>query len=182
MASVKNMLKKFSQGNNVLILVAVVALGYVLYNYSQTKNKQSADAPTQESSSQEQFSPSEPLGDNEDFAAVNGIQTTQDGIPFPCSKKEVVDPAHLLPKNSNSAWAKLNPKADGSLEDVNLLTAGYHIGINTIGQSLRNANLQVRSEPANPKVDVGPWNGSTITSDLMRKPLEIGCGPSHCDR
>ena len=48
MASVKNMLKKFSQGNNVLILVAVVALGYVLYNYSQNKNKQSAGEPTQE--------------------------------------------------------------------------------------------------------------------------------------
>ena len=174
MASVKNMLKKFSQGNNVLILVAVVALGYVLYNYSQTKNKQSAGAPTQESSSQEQFSPSEPLGDNEDFAAVNGIQTTQDGIPSPCSKKDVVDPAQLLPKNSNSAWAKLNPKADGSLEDVNLLTAGYHIGINTIGQSLRNANLQVRSDPQIPVADTGPWNQTTIEASNVQVPFNLG--------
>jgi hypothetical protein len=24
---------------------------------------------------------------------------------------------------------------------------------------------------------VGPWNNSTISPDLSRRPLEIGCGP-----
>ena len=76
------------------------------------KNKQSTGAPTNETDSHENFGPAEALGDNEDFASVSGIQTTQDGVPSPCTKKDVVDPAQLLPKNSNSAWAKLNPKAD----------------------------------------------------------------------
>ena len=64
----------------------------------------------------------------------------------------------------------------GDLKNVSLLKAGHHIGINTVGQSLRNANLQLRSEPANPQLNVGPWNQSTIAADTMRRPLEIGCG------
>ena len=42
------------------------------------------------------------------------------------------------------------------------------------GQSLRNANRQLRSEPANPQVKVSPWLQSTIEPDTDRKPLEIG--------
>jgi hypothetical protein len=42
---------------------------------------------------------------------------------------------------------------------------------------LRNANLQIRSEPPNPQMTVGPWNQSTIEPDFMRPPLEIGSGP-----
>ena len=64
----------------------------------------------------------------------------------------------------------------GDLKNVSLLKAGHHIGINTVGQSLRNANLQLRSEPANPQLNVGPWNQTTITPDMQRRPLEIGCG------
>ena len=42
------------------------------------------------------------------------------------------------------------------------------------GESLRNANRQLRSEPANPQVKVSPWIQSTIEPDTNRKPLEIG--------
>ena len=83
----------------------------------------------------------------------------------------------VLPKDENSEWARLNPAGKGELGDVNMLKAGHHIGIDTIGQSLRNSNLQVRSEPANPQANVGPWNQTTIQPDLMRVPLELGCGP-----
>jgi hypothetical protein len=64
----------------------------------------------------------------------------------------------------------------GELANINLLKAGYHVGINTVGQSLRNANLQVRSEPPNPQLDVGPWHKSTIEPDYTRRALEIGGG------
>jgi len=64
----------------------------------------------------------------------------------------------------------------GDLANINLLKAGYHIGIDTVGQSLRNANLQIRSEPPNPQVNTGPWNASTITHDFLRPSLEIGQG------
>jgi hypothetical protein len=57
-----------------------------------------------------------------------------------------------------------------------LLQAGYHIGIDTIGQTLRNANLQLRSDPIISKSDIGPWMQSTIEPDLARVPLELGQG------
>lgn len=182
MVSVKKMLKNLNR-NSILVLVVVAALGYALYAYSQNKKNQVVATSTKSNDKQENFKASHPEGENSGPASVHGLKTTQDGLPAPCSKKSVVDPAQLLPKNAkDNKWAKLNPKGEGSLDGVNLLTAGYQIGINTIGTSLRNANLQVRSEPANPKADVSPWNQSTITADLDRKPLEIGCGPKVCDR
>ena len=54
----------------------------------------------------------------------------------------------------------------------NFLTATQAQGIDTKGSSLRNANLQLRSEPPNPRRAVGPWLTSTIDPDLMRRPLE----------
>jgi len=87
-----------------------------------------------------------------------------------------MSPADLLPKDTNSQWAQLNPAGQGDLANINLLKAGYHIGIDTVGQTLRNANLQIRSEPANPQVNVGPWNLSTIEPDFLRPPLELGQG------
>ena len=62
------------------------------------------------------------------------------------------------------------------MANINLLKAGYHIGIDTVGQTLRNANLQIRSEPPNPQINVGPWNLSTIEPDFMRVPLQLGAG------
>jgi len=117
-----------------------------------------------------------PVGQNEVFASVNGMQTSSPGVPASCANANLQNPAELLPKDSNSQWAQLNPSGKGELSNINLLKAGYHIGIDTIGQTLRNANLQIRSEPPNPQVYVGPWNMSTIEPDFMRPPLQIGSG------
>ena len=73
----------------------------------------------------------------------------------------------------------MNPMGQGDVQGVSLIKAGYHIGINTVGQSLRNANLQLRSEPANPQLAVSPWGNSTIGPDMSRRPLEIGCGDTN---
>jgi hypothetical protein len=120
--------------------------------------------------------PAEALGQNEVFASVKGISTPSVGVPSSCSKPNIQNPSDLLPKDSNSQWAQLNPSGKGELSNINLLKAGYHIGIDTIGQTLRNANLQIRSEPPNPQLYVGPWNLSTIEPDFMRPPLELGAG------
>ena len=80
-----------------------------------------------------------------------------------CFIRDRLTSSDLLPLDSaNSKWAQINPAGSGMLGDQNFLTAGYHVGINTIGQSLRNANLQLRSEPPNPQVAVSPWLISTI--------------------
>lgn len=97
-------------------------------------------------------------------------------LPSECYPKEVLTSSDLLPADANSLWAQVTPSGQGSLGDQNFLTAGFHIGINTVGQSLRNANRQLRSEPPNPQMKVSPWLNTTIEPDLMRQPLEIGCG------
>jgi len=140
------------------------------YRNSQRPNNKMQNTPNG-------VQPSQPLGQNEVFSSVNGIQTPTQGLPSSCSKPNIQNPTELLPKDSNNQWAQLNPSGKGELANINLLKAGYHIGIDTIGQTLRNSNLQIRSEPPNPQLYVGPWNQSTIEPDFMRPPLTIGAGP-----
>lgn len=86
-----------------------------------------------------------------------------------CASKKLL-PEDLLPKDQDNIWAS------GDSGKINYLESGHHIGINTVGQSLKNANRQIRSEPANPRDAVSPWNQSTIEPDSMRKQLELGEG------
>jgi hypothetical protein len=94
--------------------------------------------------------------------------------PKDCFPKDTLSADDLLPKDKHSQWAEVNPEGSGELKDRNFVEAGWHFGIDTVGQSLRNANYQVRSEPANPQVKVSPWMQSTIGPDANRKALEIG--------
>ena len=91
------------------------------------------------------------------------------------SMQSVASPADLLPKDQNSQWASLNP-VGGNVALPDLLQAGYHVGLDTIGQTLKNANYQLRSDPIIEKKDIGPWLQSTIEPDIARVPLEIGYG------
>lgn len=184
------MFKKLMNSRYLMIL-AVVVVGVALYYYSQGFNvslsgMSGANAAAQAADSEQgsekvqcaaggtNFVPAQPLGQNSESASINATTNTH-GLPPSCAKQEVVDPAELLPKGNNE-FSKLNPMGSGDLKNVSLLKAGWHIGINTVGQSLRNANLQLRSEPPNPQLNVGPWNQTTISPDMQRRPLEIGCG------
>jgi hypothetical protein len=182
--SLKKLWNKYGIGAIVIVLIVLYIL-YMLYNYFMSKGRYGYEKMTHNGNSAYNNSkqpnravqPSEPLGQNEVFASVNGGNTTMQGIPSACNKPTIQNPADLLPKDSqNNQWAQLNPVGKGDLANINLLKEGYHIGIDTIGQTLRNANLQIRSEPPNPQINVGPWNLSTITPDFMRPPLELGQG------
>lgn len=129
--------------------------------------------------------PSDPLG-NEVYNEVmtgggNGLNPYEN-MPESqaCFPRDRLTAEDLLPKDAaNSKWAQLNPAGAGDIHDQNYLTAGYHIGINTIGQSLRNANLQLRSEPPNPQQAVSPWLISTIEPENRVSQLEIGSAPHY---
>ena len=116
---------------------------------------------------------SEPSGNNEVQQAVTGLGRT----PSSCYPQQKLTPADLLPTDESKAITEFNiakPVGEGILQGVNLLDSSYHVGVNTVGQSLRNANRQLRSEPPNPQVNVSPWMNTTINPDLPRRPLEIG--------
>ena len=107
----------------------------------------------------------------EHFSQDPNYQAERNLTSFP---KDQLTADELLPQDNSSLWAQVNPSGVGSLKDRSFLQAGYNIGINTVGQTLRNANLQLRSEPPCPQVQVSPFLQSTITPDVSRKPFEIG--------
>jgi len=84
-----------------------------------------------------------------------------------------LDSSNYLPKQVNSEWwstdfvgAKYNVKGK-KLINVNK----YVVGINTVGQSLKNASWDIRGTIPNPKYTVSPWNNSTYEPDYNIKPL-----------
>lgn len=122
-----------------------------------------------------------PMGSGQQDAALNyGAPQAEPSpaqfgdamAPSGCYPRDQITPMELLPKDTNSVWAQQNPMGDGSLKGKNFLSAGALVGVNTVGQSLRNANLQLRAEPPNPQIPVSVFNQSTIQPDLDRRPLE----------
>lgn len=92
-----------------------------------------------------------------------------------CFPKDQLNAKDLLPKEDGyNTWQQANPQGQGHLSDKNFLESGHHFGINTVGQSLKNANLGLRSDPVIPQVNVGPWQQSTYEQDTNRRALEIG--------
>ncbi len=170
------------------IVVVVAALLYYFFVYSNKENFKSAASGSiklkeKDDPEDDPFgpNPNPPGGTN---PPSDNTQVTPTPEPFQNENDVQMDEQQggnkqltaqdLLPHDNSSQWAQVYPSGDGSLKDRNFLQAGYHIGINTVGQTLRNANLQLRSEPPCPQVKVSPWIQSTIEPDLGRKPFEIG--------
>jgi hypothetical protein len=130
------------------------------------KGTAAQDYTTQPSSVVEKF---ENLSGYEGPAEFGSVEA-----PAGCYPRDQLTPSELLPKDQNSIWAEQNPMGPGSLKGKNFLSAGALIGVNTVGQSLRNANLQLRSEPPNPQIPVSIFMNSTISPDISHRPLEIG--------
>jgi hypothetical protein len=135
--------------------------------------------PHSQSGAGETISPSDPA--NAGREVTEGFQTLSPSpMPFPdaekpanCYPKNQLAPQELLPSDPNSKWAQVNPMGAGDIAGKNFLNAGALIGVNTVGQSLRNASWDLRSEPPNPQQQVSPWLQTTISPDLQRRPLEI---------
>ena len=120
----------------------------------------------------EDLSGAEGFANMEDVTGPAAFDSAQG--PAGCYPRDQLTPGELLPKDANSVWAQQNPMGTGSLKGKNFLSAGALVGVNTVGQSLRNANHQFRSEPPNPQVPVSVFNNSTIEPDMNRRDLEIG--------
>lgn len=121
-------------------------------------------------------------GEDSDFLAVSyddpetEAKASQKNVEE-CFPKDKLTAEDLLPKDAaNSKWSQVNPAGQGSVKDQNFLQAGYHVGLNTTQGTMKNANLQLRSDPVAPKMLVSPWLNSSYEPDVMRKPLEIGEG------
>ena len=154
-----------------VLVIGVLALVYVVNLYLTSKNTKEVE----DFEGGDNVVPSEPLGKNAVYGELEGLEQAGPTQPNDSFPKDQLSPTDLLPGAADSKWSQSVPSS-GKLGDQNFLTAGYHVGVNTVGQSLRNANRQLRSEPSNPQVNVSPWQQSTISPDANRKPLEIGAG------
>ena len=79
--------------------------------------------------------------------------------------------SHLLPKKDpklEDDWSEFSP--GNALQQQNFIDAARLAKPSV----LRNANLQIRSEPPNPRQQVCAWMNTTIGPDQDRRPLEIG--------
>lgn len=187
--TVLNKISKGIKNEHVLGVIALLFVVYAFYKYSEGKNiLQSPMTALNPASyppnpSIENVSSQSITNSNSTYAPYNGnsnsqIATSADSasaINQLVSTKAVSNPADLLPNSSANDWSNLNPVSSSDLRNINLLNPTQLVGINTQGSSLRNSNLQIRSEPANPRTNTNcPWNISTIETDTFRRPLEIG--------
>lgn len=170
------MFKSFTRGfsrffttERIIILVVFLILAWALLSYSGAKTMKIDNMDTGSSNINVPSSPPTipvpPIINPSSSAGMSSY-----------SMQSSTNPNDLLPQDQNSQWAALNPVSQGNIAAPDLLQAGYHIGLDTIGQTLKNANLQERSDPIIPKAAIGPWNQSTIEPDLGRVPLEVGAG------
>ena len=148
----------------VIIAICVILLGYSTSKSSWSDGLAGMDVDSARGNSGQMQAQIPPQ------AVAAPAASSQDSL------RPVSNPSDLLPTDQNSQWAQLNPINNGNIQTPDLLQAGYHIGLDTIGQTLKNANLQLRSDPIIQKSDVGPWNISTYEGDYGRVPLEIGQG------
>ena len=157
-------MSKFKLSTETIVaILAFAALIFLIYNYSSKKFTSGFGHRLAPSGLSGEYTASQ-FGSLSDAAPVSGgsRRTAED------------DPSELLPRETNSQFN--SEQGAGPFKGINLMKAGSIIGINTVGSTLKNANLQERSEPPNPQMHVSPWNNSTIEPDLMRTPLEVGCG------
>lgn len=171
-------LSKFFTKDRLLIIVGFIVLAVVLMYYTAGKVTVIDNMDTKEPLVEKAQETVEDV-----VNAVTGSETKKEKKEEMSntegfegySTQDVANPAQLLPNDANSQWASLNPVSQNNPQIPDLLSAGYHIGLDTIGQTMKNANLQLRSDPVIQKGEIGPWNQSTIEPDLMRVPLEVGC-------
>jgi hypothetical protein len=116
---------------------------------------------------------------------VNGLSLENPAIDYTLGvtpviskekKEKKLTAKDLLPKESKDDWFDMpyDKKQMYRIENENLLAGAStqsKIGIDTQGQTLKNASHDLRAAPPNPKFNVGPWLISTIEPDYNIKPI-----------
>ena len=177
----KDFVKFFKSDNAkwVFVVVVVLLIIWALMSYSNTKNL--VKDAMQNAVSVKPYTQTDLDGQEEAASVEDYRKSMTKEVPAATAGtsgyqlQPVAKPEELLPKDQNSQWAILNPVNNSTPITPDLLQADNLIGLDTVGQTLKNANLQLRSDPVIEKQNVGPWNNSTYEADLGRVPLELGC-------
>lgn len=157
------MKKSFTGSMKWFLILGFVILSMLLINYSTKFVK----FDNMENENNE--SPTEDVEDEP--SAEVAVSPTETAV------SASINPSDLLPapNSGENGWDVLEGVGTTDGANPDLLEAGHHTGIDTVGQSLRNANLQLRSDPAIPLQDTGPWNQTTIDATNVQVPFNLGC-------
>tara|TARA_B100000424_G_C22644444_1_gene355899 strand:+ start:108 stop:572 length:465 start_codon:yes stop_codon:yes gene_type:complete len=141
-------------GAGLLILLALI----YQYGYLLTGEKAGMQNETSTESQPSTTSSSSPEPSSSDYTAQTAVSGNE-----------------LLPSNMNSEFVNINPNNGVTMPDM--LQAGIHNGLDTVGQTLKNSSLDLRGDVTIPKSDSGLCNVnvSTIEPDQTRRKFEIGC-------
>ena len=106
-----------------------------------------------------------------DRAVPKGVDTN--AIDFNKNVLKKYDSKAYLPQEINDKWFDTDfTQAKFKMNNDKLInTDKYVIGVDTVGQSLKNATWDLRGTIANPKYSVSPWNNSTYEPDYNLKAL-----------
>lgn len=180
----------------VIAIVVLVVFYYIIRNKSHNKH---IDETTEgmDDSSLPRYNPNGKWegvqGEGPERATqMNPIKQNTDVLPYPqisnnysaqgsfgaengCAPKDTITAQELMPKDdSYNTWNESSPAVSGHIADRNFLESGHHFGIDTVSNTLKNPNLQLRSDPVIAQVKVGPWSQSTYGPDTNKRQLEIG--------
>lgn len=87
-----------------------------------------------------------------------------------CEPEDLFDVDKYLPQEVNDDWFEVQPEPI-SVKNRHLINITKPIGINSIGNSKRNASYDIRGSVACPKYVVSPFLQSSIEPDTNLKPL-----------
>ena len=163
--------------NNDVVKVLLVVLGiYLLYTYYFKPQEKYMSyygmIPEQLENVQQEMTLAQP--DSQSVEAPIA-QMQQEQIDKIVAGSDQIKADDLLPKYDDAnAFAKENPVSK-LLKEQNFLISGYHAGVNTVLQSNKIGNLDLRSLPPIPKESVGPWHQSSYeqTGGQLRRGVEI---------
>jgi hypothetical protein len=132
---------------------------------------------------QKMYSKENPLADAKDnkyynFNDDSYMLISKDSLPdakfkkvMPPETRKTLASSDLLPIEANKDWFQVPNPTFNLLQAVDLEIPEIKIGIDTVGQSRKNATYDLRAAPPNPKFVVSPWSNSTIEPDYNTKPL-----------
>ncbi|AEX61516.1 hypothetical protein [Acanthamoeba polyphaga mimivirus] len=83
---------------------------------------------------------------------------------------DLFDVNKMLPQETEDGWFDVVPQqCTKKIKGTHLIHPKVHMGINTIGSSLKNGSHDIRGDIPNPKINVSLWNNSTIDPDTNIK-------------
>lgn len=167
---------------NKFLIPAIFVIFFIIYmSYLSSQKKESLDNVDTTTSAPIVIQ-AVPVVKSNDFKPVeNVIQSNEKSnnyaaINFPKESAQLKS-EDLLPKyDEASEFAKENPVSK-LLKEQNFLISGYHAGVNTVMQSNKIPYHDLRSAPAIPKQNLGPFLNSsyeTFGGSSGRRFFELG--------